>query len=372
MSEQTATQRRSLAWTVGWPVTLLVLTLGAALVGAMITGVDVGAVNSGVESVAASSQNLLSGISTTLPLGYAFGAGMVSAVNPCGFAMLPAYLGLYLGDNEAAQGRQSNVVVGLVVALGFILPVLIGVWGIIIGLWVPSLIWVFLWIGLSIGGLLSVAAAAGEFSVARLRRAVVVGAVVALGFVVLFGVVGIIIGVGARPLVRFFPWIGLGIGVLLAMAGAWMVSGGSLYTALAERLSARISGAGERGLRGYLLFGLGYGTASLSCTLPIFLTVVGSTLTVGTFLGSAVQFTLYGLGMGMVILTLTVSMALFRGAMVGALRRVLPYIQPVSAVLLLIAGAYIVYYWLTLGGLLDKLLAGAYIVYYWLTQGGLR
>mgnify|MGYP001611737333 FL=1 len=32
-----------------------------------------------------------------LPLGYAFGAGMVSTVNPCGFAMLPAYLGLFLG-----------------------------------------------------------------------------------------------------------------------------------------------------------------------------------------------------------------------------------------------------------------------------------
>ncbi len=36
---------------------------------------------------------LVYNISLIIPLGYAFGAGMVSTVNPCGFAMLPAYLG---------------------------------------------------------------------------------------------------------------------------------------------------------------------------------------------------------------------------------------------------------------------------------------
>ena len=41
-----------------------------------------------------------------LPFGYAFGAGMVSAVNPCGFAMLPVYLTLYLGaENGSFRDR---------------------------------------------------------------------------------------------------------------------------------------------------------------------------------------------------------------------------------------------------------------------------
>ena len=31
------------------------------------------------------------------PLAYAFGVGMVATVNPCGFAMLPAYLSFFLG-----------------------------------------------------------------------------------------------------------------------------------------------------------------------------------------------------------------------------------------------------------------------------------
>ena len=48
-------------------------------------------------------------------------------------------------------------------------------------------------------------------------------------------------------------------------------------------------------------------------------------------------------------------MALFRGAMVRAMRGALPYIQPVGAWLMVVAGAYITFYWLSLGGLLDRL-----------------
>src|SRR5690625_991760 len=34
---------------------------------------------------------------------YAFTAGMVAPVNPCGFAMLPAYLGFFLGSDDASR-----------------------------------------------------------------------------------------------------------------------------------------------------------------------------------------------------------------------------------------------------------------------------
>lgn len=47
-------------------------------------------------------------VASLLPFGYAFGAGMVSAVNPCGFAMLPVYLTLYLGAKES-EFRQKSV-----------------------------------------------------------------------------------------------------------------------------------------------------------------------------------------------------------------------------------------------------------------------
>ncbi len=288
---------RVLRWTLLGPIAALVGALAIAVVGAIITGAELGVVTENVESASASSGNFLSRVGDIFPLGFAFSAGMVSSVNPCGFAMLPAYLGLYLGDQEA-QGQ--NVA-------------------------------------------------------ARLQRALLVGATVTAGFVLMFAAVGVPIGLGARGLVDFFPWVGLTIGVLLTVAGAYLLSGGKLYNNLAMRLSARVGNANNNSVRGYFTFGLGYGTASLSCTLPIFLAVIGGTFTADTFLDSMLQFLLYGLGMGFVILALTVGMAVFKTAMVGGLRKVLPYVGTISAVMLLISGAFIVYYWLTLGELLERI-----------------
>ena len=55
--------------------------------------------------------------------------------------------------------------------------------------------------------------------------------------------------------------------------------------------------------------------------------------------------------MGLVIVTLTVGMALFKSAIVGAFRKAMPYIAPAGSWLMVVAGAYIVFYWLTVGDL---------------------
>jgi len=87
----------------------------------------------------------------------------------------------------------------------------------------------------------------------------------------------------------------------------------------------------------------------LSCTLPLFLAVVGFTVTGVTTAVVIGNFFLFALGMGSVILALTLTMALFKGAMVGLMRKALPYIQPLGTSVMLLAGMYIVYYWLTIG-----------------------
>ena len=134
-----------------------------------------------------------------------------------------------------------------------------------------------------------------------------------------------------------------------------MVSGGKIYTAVASQAASHVGNPSSVGIRGYFLFGVSYGTASLGCTLPIFLAVIGTSIASGGLIGSVSQFLLYGLGMGLIIMLLTLAIALFKGAMVGALQKALPYIQPVSTGLMVIAGSYIVFYWLTIGGLLEKL-----------------
>jgi len=170
--------------------------------------------------------------------------------------------------------------------------------------------------------------------------------------IVLFASVGLLVGASGQAVTGIFPVIGLVVGVLLIGAGAYRLGGGMLYSAAPERLSARM-GAGSTGPRGYLLFGLTYGIASLSCTLPIFLAVLGGSLATASLGDTLVQMVLYGLGMGFVISLLTMAVALFRESMQRWLKGAMRWADPLGTAFLFVAGMYIVYYWLTIGGLLD-------------------
>src|SRR5438067_4106077 len=125
--------------------------------------------------------NWVAALAALLPFGYAFGAGMVSAVNPCGFVMLPAYLSLYLGLQEADFKLRSAP-----------------------------------W---------------------RVGRGLLVGASVSLGFVLLFALAGLLISAGGRYLMAYTPWIGALIGLGLVALGVWQLAGRTVYTNLGERLA---------------------------------------------------------------------------------------------------------------------------------------
>ncbi len=281
--------------TIGITLVVAASALAVAIVGALIVGSGSGidSINLFVEGkLAGNSQRFLGGLISASSL-FALAAGMASAVNPCGFAMLPAYLGLYMGSN--LQGDDA--------------------------------------IGPARGVL----------------RATVVGTAVSAGFILLFGVVGALVGLSASFVSQVLPWLGLAIGIALVAVGAWMVGGGKLYSGFAARAAGRFGNPNQVNVKSYFMFGLSYGTASLSCTLPTFIAVVGIGVT-----GFAVQkvlgnFFLFALGMGLVIMAMTLGMALFKGAVVRMMRKALPYIQPAASGFMLLAGAYIVFYWLTVG-----------------------
>ncbi len=147
----------------------------------------------------------------------------------------------------------------------------------------------------------------------------------------------------------------LAIGGLLVLFRIAMLLGRHITTSLAVRLAGRLGNPGKVSVWGFFIFGVAYATASLSCTLPVFLIVVGGSLAANGFSAAALQFGSYALGMGLVILFLTLSIAVFKEAIVGQLRTVLPYVERGSALLMIGAGIYIVYYWLIKGGLLDTL-----------------
>jgi len=273
----------------------VLLALVAAFGGAVLTRDTGGAVALLTADASAAASDMLQGVIEALPLGYAFALGMAAAVNPCGFALLPTYLGLYLGT------------------------------------------------------------AAGERLPLRkqLGRAVLVSLAMTASFVALFGAAGIVFGAAGAALGRLLPWLSLATGVLLVAAGGRLLAGGSFGTAPAERLADRLGGTAARtGLLGYAAYGLAFALSSLGCTLPLFLTAVGTGVARGGLAGGVSQMLLYALGMSAVVSILTVLVALFGRGVLARVRNVGRLLAPLGALLLLTTGGYIVYYWLSVGGIL--------------------
>ncbi len=189
----------------------------------------------------------------------------------------------------------------------------------------------------------------------RLLRAIAISLIVSGSFVLLFGAAGLVLSAFASGLLGYLPWLGVTVGVGLVVAGAAMIAG------FRPNLTA-LDGVGNRagttarggGITGYAAFGVAYAAGSLGCTLPVFLSVVAAGLTSRGPTGALFQFVLYGLGMGAVLCALTVTTAVVGHAAGRGLRQMGAYVHSAGAMVLLLAGGFVVYYWLLLGGILPR------------------
>ncbi len=227
-----------------------------------------------------------------LPVSYPFGAGMLASVNPCGFIMLPAFAAFYFtaggADEEPGAGR-------------------------------------------------------------RVGRALEMGGLVTLSFVVTFGLAGAVISAGGHFITRWIGWAGLAIGAALILLGAsQLATRRSLFAGATAGIRVQRSAT----MRGVLLFGAAYAVASLSCTLPIFMTVAGTVFAgTGSYLDAVLDFLQYAAGLGIVLTAITLGIALFRHQTTRLVNRALPYVEATGNVLLVFAGGYLIWYWTALGGL---------------------
>ena len=172
-----------------------------------------------------------------------------------------------------------------------------------------------------------------------------------MGFIVLFGLAGLLIGIGFRSVIEWFPWLGFVVGLLLIFVSSLMVSGYNIYSPIPQRLSGTVGTTHNRNVVSYFVFGISYGIASLSCTLPIFLVVVATSLASAGFKESVTQFFWYALGMGSVIFLLTLSLSVMNSLVVAFSRKVNRWIVWLSPLLMYISGVYIIMYWVTMGEL---------------------
>ena len=218
-------------------------------------------------------------------VGLAFAAGLVAALNPCGFAMLPAYLALVVRGSD--DGRGAAIAVG---------------------------------------------------------RAVAATAAMTLGFLAVFGTFGFFTVSLASTVQKYMPYVTVLIGIALVALGIWLLSGRSLTLSLPNQLSRSASWGPTSRLGSMFGYGMGYATASLSCTIGPFLAVTGAGVGGTSVLSRVWIYLAYAAGFALVVGALAVAVALAGSALVERMRRILPYVNRIGGAVLIVVGLYVGYY----------------------------
>jgi cytochrome c biogenesis protein CcdA len=205
---------------------------------------------------------------------------MAATINPCGFALLPAYLAAFVGLDD--HGSKTGAV----------------------------------------------------------ARALSVSAVLTAGFVTVFGLFGAVITKAIGGVQEYLPWATIVIGVGLVGLGIYLLTGRELVLDIPKLQRGGADGT----LLSMYLFGISYAVASLSCTIGPFLAVTSTTFRNESYLSGVLVFVLYGVGMGIVVGVLTVAVALAKDGIVAKFRSLIPKMNKIAGGLLVIAGAYVAYY----------------------------
>ena len=216
----------------------------------------------------------------TLP----FTLGLVTAINPCGFAMLPTWIGYFLaGDAADREDRPEQVLRGLLVSL-----------------------------------------------------------VMAGAFILVFGTLGLAVThlVTEESIARRTPWITVLVGLFLIGYGL------ALLTGRRVRLPIPMPRRGPESSELWSVFGFGvsYAIVSVGCAAPIFLLQVAGSFGRDGILEGTATYLAFAAGMTAVITSLTLSLALARGGLVRHLRRLLPFTDRIGTLILVLGGAYLVVY----------------------------
>ena len=170
----------------------------------------------------------------------AFVAGLVTFLNPCGIAMLPAYVSLYLGSKSRKLGAIKSILKGIAI-----------------------------------------------------------GIVISVGFLFVFVSAGALISLLGSKLVYYTFYLNFPISIFLIILGLMILLGKTVSFGI-KRIPVldQFNPASEIGFRSMFLYGVLYAIVSLGCTLPIFLTIALSAITTGDFFAGIANFLAFSSGMG--------------------------------------------------------------------------
>lgn len=216
----------------------------------------------------------------TATLSLAIVAGVLATFNPCGFALLPAYMGMIAAANEGRSKSQALI-----------------------------------------GGL-------------RFASGMTVG------FILLFGTFGVVFAPFASAISRYLPIVTIIVGLLIVALGFWLLLGRKVGNG-AGLIKGWSPGESWFSQVGY---GLTFAIVSLSCTLGPFLAVTGASIRSSDFFGIVFTFVAFALGMGAAVSVIAVATALTGSQVSVWMRSKSEVISRFTGSLVILAGLYVAWF----------------------------
>ena len=210
--------------------------------------------------------------------------GMVAAVNPCGFILLPTYLMYFLGLQGTAPVSQR----------------------------------------------------------ATMRRAVIVSAAVSAGFLSVFLVAGLISWKFTSWINENAKYATGAIGLALLVLGIAMLFGYKLPF-MTPTLDAG-GGAPQQTMRAMFVYGIAYAIASIGCTIGLFIATVFSASERDGIVAGVGNMLAYGAGMALLVSALTIALASANTSLLKFLRGSLQYVDRIAAFFVVLSGLYLLWY----------------------------
>jgi cytochrome c-type biogenesis protein len=180
-----------------------------------------------------------------------------------------------------------------------------------------------------------------------LRRGVLFGGLASLGMLSVFAVTAAVAGLLGDILTQVIP-------VLIPLVGGIVLSLGVLM--LADRASflsrsVPLPEWGDASPKQSFSFGLLFAGAALGCTAPVFFGITLTALSTGGIAGAVTVLTGYASGMIGLFVVMTALVAVAKEETARRIQSLVPYIERASALLLIGAGLYMLYYYVQIQSL---------------------
>ena len=231
-------------------------------------------------------QSFFAKFSTKFSLVFAFLCGAAAVVNPCGFVMLPIYFTHQIDNHDP---KHSITLLN------------------------------------------------------RTFKSLVLGVTVSAGFSLVAAVVGIVFSLGGKWLTSTIPFLGLIVSMWLLILGGLLLLGKIRLTISS---ASRVFVKPRRNLINAFLYGIAFSINSLSCILPVFISVIGIGMPNSNISDLLVYFFSYVIGITTVFIIVSVLIATLRATVVKFVTKKFMQLNVFISLFLIGAGLYLIYYWI--------------------------